>query len=1124
MNRRTGLFFAGLAILLLVTSATAEPLAPRPFAPVQGGFVETAELTTPYRPGTLRIQLSQEAIATSDLADLPMRRGATMRAATGLPLLDAVMADLEGARIERQHDMPQDQTLARELGVDRWFVLRFDEGTDVGALARQLEADPAIEHALPDWRVYPMLVPNDPLYDENWGHNNTAQMLSYDWSTHSHENGDPVGTVGFDSNAEAAWTALGGYGRSSVIIAIIDSGVDTDHPDINCVQGYDYGDNDADPDDDSSGGGHGTCCAGVAAAIADNNSVATGVAGGCSIMPMKIATSSGSMYVSSMPPAIYYAVDNGAKIISMSLGAPLSSEPDTDAAIEYAWNHGVLVLAATGNENDSAISYPSNNAYVVGVGAASPCGDRKRSSSSVFEVNSGVSTDPNGYTCDGERWWGSNYGVTTPDAAGAVDVIAPTILPTTDILGSGGYTSGDYDMWFNGTSCATPYAAGVCALIASANPTWDAAQIREQLVTTAQDIINVESGSGWDRYSGYGMVDAEAAVGGGGAEYPPVAEFVGSPTSGEVSLTVSFTDQSTYSPTSWSWTFGDGGTSTAQNPSYTYASPGTYDVSLVATNAYGSDTETKVGYITVTAPTVTADFTADPLSGEPPLVVQFTDASTNATSWHWDFGDGATSTAQNPSHTYSEVGVYTVTLEATGPYGSDTEAKADLINVAVMAGSYAVSDIPVTGTVSGSYLNTHSSDNVRETITEELYTGHPRKRYSYLEHKWLFNVDGGTTVTFHLEAARPASSDGDDFVFSYSTDNATFIDLLTVASATEQVYSASLPSGTSGPVYIRVVDTARSWDGLDLDSIAIDEMFIESNATPQPPVADFVGDPTSGYVPLTVQFTDTSTGSPTSWSWTFGDGGTSTAQSPSHTYNAVGTYSVSMTATNAQGSDSVTKTGYITVTDEPQGDVMHVADITVTRMRRGNGYVPVADVTVVDGGGAPVSGATVTGFFNAPSTVSKSGVTGTNGVTTITGDKDRNPPADFCFTVTDVSLAGWTYDSGANVVTTGCESGYATAYELSGGVEHEIRTGLQFTRPNPFRGTAEIAFSLANESDVRLEIFNVAGRKVATLADRAYTAGTHSVYWDAGDAPSGVYFCRMTADGVAETRRMIVLK
>ena len=221
------------------------------------------------------------------------------------------------------------------------------------------------------------------------------------------------------------------------------------------------------------------------------------------------------MTFTSIQNALYYAADNGAKIISMSLGAAISSDSATDAAILYAYNAGCTILAATGNENKTTISYPAINANVIGVGAASPCGDRKRSSSSSSEVNPGVSTDPNGYTCDGERWWGSNYGTTTAGAAGAVDVIAPTILPTTDLLGADGYDASDYSKWFNGTSCATPYAAGVCALIKSTNPIFTPAQIKARLTSTAQDVTSVESGAGWDRYAGYGMVDAAAAVAGG---------------------------------------------------------------------------------------------------------------------------------------------------------------------------------------------------------------------------------------------------------------------------------------------------------------------------------------------------------------------------------------------------------------------------------------------------------------------------------------------------------------------------------------------------------------------------------------------------------------------------------
>ena len=94
----------------------------------------------------------------------------------------------------------------------------------------------------------------------------------------------------------------------------------------------------------------------------------------------------------------------------MSFGAAISGDPATDAALQYAYNNGVTLFAATGNENANTIRYPANHPLVIAVGAASPCGGRKRSSSIVSELNPGVMADPNDYTCDGERWWGSNYG------------------------------------------------------------------------------------------------------------------------------------------------------------------------------------------------------------------------------------------------------------------------------------------------------------------------------------------------------------------------------------------------------------------------------------------------------------------------------------------------------------------------------------------------------------------------------------------------------------------------------------------------------------------------------------------------------------------------------------------
>jgi PKD repeat protein len=170
---------------------------------------------------------------------------------------------------------------------------------------------------------------------------------------------------------------------------------------------------------------------------------------------------------------------------------------------------------------------------------------------------------------------------------------------------------------------------------------------------------------------------------------PPVAAFAATPTSGKVPLTVTFTDQSTNTPTSWSWSFGDGGTSTLQNPTYVYAAAGTYTVTLTATNGDGSNALAKQAYVTVNPKTPpVANFTADVTSGNAPLTVNFTDLSTNTpTSWSWQFGDGGTSTLQNPTYVYNAAGTYTVTLTVTNADGSNTLAMPAYINATLDCGN-----------------------------------------------------------------------------------------------------------------------------------------------------------------------------------------------------------------------------------------------------------------------------------------------------------------------------------------------------------------------------------------------------------------------------------------------------
>jgi PKD repeat protein len=193
---------------------------------------------------------------------------------------------------------------------------------------------------------------------------------------------------------------------------------------------------------------------------------------------------------------------------------------------------------------------------------------------------------------------------------------------------------------------------------------------------------------------------------------PPVASFNGSPTSGTAPLSVAFTDTSTGPPTSWAWTFGDGGTSTAQSPSHTYSAQGTYSVSLHVTNSLGSNTLTKTNYISVAAPQPpVANFSGSPTNGITPLTVNFADTSSGQpTSWAWTFGDGGTSNVQNPSHVYTVAGTYTVTLTATNIVGSNMLTKTNYITVTPPPPDFTISVSPAKQTV-------HKGGSTSYTIT-----------------------------------------------------------------------------------------------------------------------------------------------------------------------------------------------------------------------------------------------------------------------------------------------------------------------------------------------------------------------------------------------------------------------
>ncbi|MDD3534739.1 MAG: S8 family serine peptidase [Candidatus Cloacimonetes bacterium] len=455
--------FMSLLILLIGISLAAQPANAR------------------YSPNHILVKLSSDALSRSSL---PQALG-ELKSSFGVNELDQILQNRGGTSISPAHRQVKDTAWAQSVGWNRWYIVHLDGRSSVEAALASFQENRYVEAAQPDYLLSLSAVTNDPLNGPNWGHNNTGS------------NGPGTGTAGFDAKAHDAWDMPQGYGSTNIIIAIIDTGVDIAHQDLRLMAGYDYGDNDSNPMDDSAKKGHGTACAGIAAAKANNGIGVAGIAGGCTVMPLKVANSAGDMYTTALNNALTYAADNGAHIISLSLGiedADVGQIPTTDNALNYAYNHGCLLFAATGNENASSLNYPANHQNVIAVGAASPSGQRKSPSSS-----------------DNQNWWGSNYGVNTINNRRAVDIMGPTILPTTDISGSAGYSLGNYSTGFNGTSCATPYVAGAAALLLSANPNLSQTQLRNILTSTATD-MTADGGTGWDRYTGYGMINAYAAV------------------------------------------------------------------------------------------------------------------------------------------------------------------------------------------------------------------------------------------------------------------------------------------------------------------------------------------------------------------------------------------------------------------------------------------------------------------------------------------------------------------------------------------------------------------------------------------------------------------------------------
>jgi PKD repeat protein len=392
----------------------------------------------------------------------------------------------------------------------------------------------------------------------------------------------------------------------------------------------------------------------------------------------------------------------------------------------------------------------------------------------------------------------------------------------------------------------------------------------------------------------------------------PVADFTFS-VSG---LSVLFTDASTGSPATRRWQFGDGKESSEINPAHGYAASGNYTVTLTVSNAAGETSKSKFVTVSVGLPPVAA-FEFDVAGRQ----AHFVDSSTNnPTAWSWDFGDGSGSGDQNPVHLYGAAGKYTVTLKAVNLAGANSVGH--VVTIAAGAPPVAVFDFTVTGNrvnfVDQSTGNPtgwlwdfgdHLQSSERNPIHSYASAG------AYTVMLTASNSDGSSSASRVVTIAAPPPPVA-AFAFQAAGLQVNFVDRSTNAPASWlwNFGDGSATSTQQNPIHTyaaagnyTVSLTATNASG----SSSTSQVVAVSAGTP--PKAEFAFQPNG----LTVNFADSSTGTPTSWGWNFGDGRLSSQQNPVHTYAAAGTYTVTLTVSNAAGSNSVSHIVQVTAPPPP---------------------------------------------------------------------------------------------------------------------------------------------------------------------------------------------------------------
>jgi len=347
------------------------------------------------------------------------------------------------------------------------YVVRIGDATTVEEALEAFRRNPDVEYAEPNVLCRIAVTPNDTLFKYQYALSNTGQVIGQ-------VPGSPQGKPSADIKAPQAWEET--KGLATVIIAVVDTGVDLNHFDLKnkvISTGRDFVNSDLIASDDH---GHGTMVAGIAAAETDNDEGVAGVAWNARILPVKVLDASGNGPTDTVAQGIVWAADNGANVINLSLGADSPSQTLRDA-VKYAYEKGVFIAAAAGNTN-TAVSYPAAYHPYCFTVAATDYNDQRAS-------------------------W-SNFGSDVDVAAPGERILAPYPMALTPP----GFIPYAYGQ---GTSMATPHVAGLAALIKGLKPALKVADI-QAILRYSSDDVNASVYPGKDEFVGYGRINMEKAL------------------------------------------------------------------------------------------------------------------------------------------------------------------------------------------------------------------------------------------------------------------------------------------------------------------------------------------------------------------------------------------------------------------------------------------------------------------------------------------------------------------------------------------------------------------------------------------------------------------------------------